>query len=120
MSEFEQPRLQDAGPTNTSNTAQPRKAISDEDVFAEFDEGNSQPADNTDKTDELSVAIAEQAKGSPVEVEPEKPRGPGKYRLRYYLHGKRIIETHETLPRAISRVADLRRMGISPETHTAK
>jgi hypothetical protein len=117
MTEFKQPVMQDTTDPNAVLTQQMLQTQAPEVMFDVMETGA--PADNTDKTDELSVAVAEAEKPKPVEPEPVKPAGPGRFRLRYYLHGKRIIETHETVQRAVARVADLRRMGITPETATA-
>lgn len=105
MSDFKQPTLDDGVQQADANLPATVTAV---------------VTDNSDKDDELSVAVREANKPVAVAVEPEKPRGPGKYQLDYVYNGQRIHETHETVRHAIARVAGLKRLGIVPATSTAK
>jgi len=75
-------------------------------------------ADNTDATDELSEAVRASRAPAPVAVVPDAPPAPGKYKISYLLHGQRINESHVSVRKAVARVADLRRLGIVPQTST--
>lgn len=76
-----------------------------------------QPVNNSGKTDELSVALAESRKPKPATVF-EEPKPVGKFALDYSLHGQAIHETHSTVRSALARIDALARLGIVPATST--
>lgn len=101
MNDFSQPSLDDAEapavifPTDTAVVA----------------------VDNTDNTDELSLAVAAASAPKPVTVV-EAPAPIGKYFLDYIYKGKKIRETHATVRHALAGYQRLGRLGITPATGT--
>lgn len=73
--------------------------------------------DNSGKTDELSVALANSKKAVPANLAPDVAPV-GKYALDYSLKGEAIHETHSTVRSALARIAALGRLGIVPATST--
>ena len=74
-------------------------------------------ANNTGKTDELSLAIADENanKGRQL-ILPEVEASPLKFWIGYYLDGVQIEEKHATLEAAIARVRALKVINIIPAT----
>ena len=107
---FVQPSLESPQPGFTGNADLPETALV-------LRESAAQAVDNSRKTDELSLALAESRKPVPANLAPE-PAPVGKYALDYSLHGQAIHETHSTVRSALARVAALGRLGIVPATST--
>lgn len=103
MTDFEQPTLDNGGAPAPSGM--PKTAV-------------VVPANNSGKTDALSLAVAAQRKV--IVAEPEKELPPGPYQLDYVYNGEAIHETHRTIPHALARVAALKRLGIVPATSVAE
>lgn len=74
-------------------------------------------ADNSGKTDELSVAVEKERMSNAVFIAEEVAK-PVKYALEYVLDGVKYIEKHATVEHALASVRRLRVLGIVPATST--
>lgn len=107
MTEFKQPSLENSNDAPEADAPESALVL----------RGEGAPVVNSNKTDELSIALAESRKPVPANIV-EGPKPVGKYALDYSLKGEAIHETHSTVRSALARVAALGRLGIVPATST--